>query len=339
MNPQALPERSAWRVAAGWTFAGLAVAALAGVARMRPPDGRERALPAQALGRLHPLLVHLPIALLLLVPVLEIAGRASRRGRPARLELRESAGFVLALATASALITGWDGWLLAWSGGYGGALVRRHLWGGVVLAALCVAALAARRGRRPVGWGGALYPLLLAGAIGTLAWTSHEGGSLTHGSHFLTERLPARVQAWFGLGGRDSAAARSTGAASAPVRSPAARPARLSPSIRPGGDRGHGPAPGYAAAISPLLDRSCVSCHRPDKHKGGLRLDAYAQLMAGGEDGAVVIPGDPAASEIVRRITLPPDDDDYMPSDGKKPLSAAEIQVIQDWIAGGAAGP
>jgi hypothetical protein len=82
-----------------------------------------------------------------------------------------------------------------------------------------------------------------------------------------------------------------------------------------------------------------VSCHRPDKHKGGLRLDAYAQLMAGGEDGAVVIPGDPAASEIVRRITLPPDDDDYMPSDGKKPLSAAEIQVIQDWIAGGAAGP
>jgi hypothetical protein len=171
-----------------------------------------------------------------------------------------------------------------------------------------------------------LYPLLLAGAIGTLAWTSHEGGSLTHGSHFLTERLPARVQAWFGLGGRDSAAARSTGAASAPVRSPAARPARLSPSIRPGGDRSHGPAPGYAAAISPLLDRSCVSCHRPDKHKGGLRLDAYAQLMA-------------AASEIVRRITLPPDDDDYMPSDGKKPLSAAEIQVIQDWIAGGAAGP
>jgi uncharacterized membrane protein len=352
MNPQDLPRRSAWRAGGGWVAGGLLVAGLAAAAWMLPPDGRDRSLPAQALGRFHPLLVHLPIGLLLLVPVLEIAGRAGGAGGASRGGLREAAGFVLALATAAALVTGWDGWLLAWSGGYAGALVLRHLWGGVVLAALCVAALAARLGGRPVGGvGGWIYPLLLTGAIGTLAWTSHEGGSLTHGPHFLTERLPARVQAWLGVTGHESGAAKAAGAASAPTKTappaprtvpnakPEAAPADLSASGGGGGLRMSGASIRYAAGIAPLLERSCVSCHRPDKHKGGLRLDSYAQMMAGGEDGVVVVPRDPKASELIRRITLPPDDDDYMPSDGRKPFNAEEVRVIEEWIAAGAAGP
>src|SRR5882762_2401257 len=99
-----------------------------------PPDGRERAELAQFLGRFHPLAVHIPIALLLLVPVLEVAVLARQRWH-----LRESAGFVLALGTAAAIASAWLGWLLAWSGGYEGALVTQHMWGGISLAAASLA--------------------------------------------------------------------------------------------------------------------------------------------------------------------------------------------------------
>ncbi len=84
------------------------------------------------------------------------------------------------------------------------------------------------------------------------------------------------------------------------------------------------------------MNRSCVSCHGTDKVKGGLRLDSYAQLMQGGEDGAAVEPWRPDKSELLRRVTLSPDDDDFMPNNDKNVLSAAEVKLIREWIAGGA---
>jgi uncharacterized membrane protein len=59
-----------------------------------PPDGNERADWFQFIGRFHPLFVHFPIALFLLVPVLEIVGRSTRFAY-----LRLSVSFVLVLAT------------------------------------------------------------------------------------------------------------------------------------------------------------------------------------------------------------------------------------------------
>src|SRR5260221_11409144 len=61
-----------------------------------PPDGRERGDLGQFVGRFHPLVVHLPIALLLLVPLLECFGLVRRWSH-----LRESAGFFLALSPSS----------------------------------------------------------------------------------------------------------------------------------------------------------------------------------------------------------------------------------------------
>jgi hypothetical protein len=67
-------------------------------------------------------------------------------------------------------------------------------------------------------------------------------------------------------------------------------------------------------------------------------MDSFAQLMRGGDDGPAVIPGDAKGSEIVRRVTLPPSDDDAMPSDGDKPFSSDEIRMLEHWIAAGAKG-
>jgi hypothetical protein len=89
-----------------------------------PPDGVERGELSQFVGRFHPLAVHLTIALVLLVTVLECAG-LFRSGK----HLQAGAGFVLALAAASALAAVFLGWMLGRSGGYEGALVTRHMWG------------------------------------------------------------------------------------------------------------------------------------------------------------------------------------------------------------------
>src|SRR5215467_5879275 len=82
-----------------------------------PPDGNERADWVQFIGRFHPLTVHFPIALFLLVPILEIVGRKTRFAY-----LRLSVNFVLGLATLGATFAAILGWCLARSGGYSGRL-------------------------------------------------------------------------------------------------------------------------------------------------------------------------------------------------------------------------
>jgi len=302
------PGKPFFRQSAVWLGLSL-VAVLAALAWRWPPDGREHAALAQFFGRFHPILVHLPIGLLFLVPVLELAGAFGRRD-----DLRGAAGFVLNLAAAAAVVAALDGWLLARSGGYSGPLVVHHMWCGAGLAALCLVAAVARgafaadRG----GWPGFvfIYGPLLVGAVGLMAWTGHQGGQLSHGETFLTEYMPGGLRAWLHV--------------TAPPRP---KPAAAGPAAA---------QTVYGVRITPIFNRSCVSCHGPAKVKGDLRLDSYAGLMRGGKDGEDVEPWQPAQSEIVRRINLPSDDDERMPNNGKNPLTADEIHLIEQWIAAGA---
>jgi hypothetical protein len=282
--------------------------------RWMPPDGREHGNLGQFLGRFHVLLVHGPIVLLLLVPVFELIGR-----RPHWVDLRAAAGSLLSLAAFLAFATALDGWLLAWSGGYRGHDVTTHMWAGALLAGACGTASLARCGALPR----AAYPTLLTAAVALMIWTGHTGGSITHGDGFLTEKLPPRMRAWLGMTAEAPRTAPGAPALSKPVRAGPGSADPANPAF-------------YAVHVAPLLGRSCVSCHRTEKHKGGLLLDTYEHLMRGGDDGPVILPGNPKASEILRRVRLPASDDDSMPSDGDKPLAPEEIQMIERWIAAGA---
>jgi hypothetical protein len=90
----------------------------------------------------------------------------------------------------------------------------------------------------------------------------------------------------------------------------------------------------FSRQVSPFLVRYCVECHSGDDPKGGLNLATYAGLRAGGEHGAVLVPGKANASRIVRlvegkaRPAMPP----------KKALqpAAGEPSVLRQWIDGGA---
>jgi mono/diheme cytochrome c family protein len=96
--------------------------------------------------------------------------------------------------------------------------------------------------------------------------------------------------------------------------------------------------PNFTRDIQPLLARRCFSCHGPDTQEAGLRLDEAAAATTELDGGATaIVPGDPAASELMVRITTT-DPDLRMPPEGK-PLSADEIAAVTAWIASGADWP
>jgi len=94
----------------------------------------------------------------------------------------------------------------------------------------------------------------------------------------------------------------------------------------------------FARDIEPIFQEHCLDCHGPDKQKGAFRVDRLSSLLRGGDSGeAAVVPGDAAASFLVKAIRH--EEPDYeMPPKGH-PLSEAEITQIERWIAGGAKTP
>jgi uncharacterized membrane protein len=259
-------------------------------------DGRPHADWLQFLGRFHPLLVHLPIGMLVLLPILELAGTP-------RLGLREAAAFVLHLTVVTGAITLVFGILLAYGSGVTGATVTRHMWGAIALLVELLVCINVR----PAWISGQhhrVYPALLVVTLLTLAWTAHQGGSLTHGSDYLTRYMPGPLQRFFP----------STSAAS---------DAAYVGSV-------------YLRNIHPIFDAKCVSCHGAGKEQAGLRLDFYDLLIKGGKDGTVIAPRNPDQSLLLQRVTLSPNDRHFMPAQGRTPLTANEITALRAWILAGA---
>ena len=60
----------------------------------------------------------------------------------------------------------------------------------------------------------------------------------------------------------------------------------------------------YATDIKPIFDKACITCHGAEKHKARLRLDGLEDVLKGGEDGRVVLPGNSAGSLLVHNIAF-----------------------------------
>ena len=91
--------------------------------------------------------------------------------------------------------------------------------------------------------------------------------------------------------------------------------------------------------IRPLLSDRCSACHGPDakSRKAELRLDRHESALAERPKGpAAIVPGDPAASELIRRITHPDPDERMPPANHRRQLAPHEIQLLRTWIAQGA---
>ena len=95
-------------------------------------------------------------------------------------------------------------------------------------------------------------------------------------------------------------------------------------------------SPEFQNQILPLLYGRCFSCHseKQEKPKAELRLDS----VEGIREGAVIVPGNPDKSEMLRRVSLSLDDEDHMPplKGGAQPLTESEVALLRRWIADGA---
>src|SRR5947208_16213293 len=83
--------------------------------------------------------------------------------------------------------------------------------------------------------------------------------------------------------------------------------------------------------IKPILTRTCLSCHGPEKQRGGLRLDSRKAALEGGNGGPVLKPGDAAGSRLLF-IVAGLDADLHMPPKGRTPLTPHEISLLRAWV-------
>jgi hypothetical protein len=99
----------------------------------------------------------------------------------------------------------------------------------------------------------------------------------------------------------------------------------------------------FAKQIKPLLERSCVACHGPDKQRSKFRLDSRDALLKGGNTGtAVVVPGKSAQSVLldyvsgrVEGMEMPP-----MPKRDKfAAFTKDEVERVRAWIDQSAVWP
>jgi uncharacterized membrane protein len=263
-------------------------------------------------GRLHPLLVHFPIGLLVGCLALELAARRLR-ANPALV------GFLTWIAALSAIVTATTGLLLSREEGYPTATLEQHQRLGLAIAATSLlAAVLFQVHRRSASRAAELgYRAFLVVAVLLLVPTGHLGSTLTRGSEWLL--APFR---------KDEPAPAADAVPAADDQEPPA-PAPPAAAAVP-------EVPDYASAIAPILAANCASCHGEAKHKGGLRLDSHAAILRGGDGGPVVVPGDVAASELVRRVRLPLADEDHMPPEGKPQPASEELDELEAWIRGGA---
>ncbi len=256
---------------------------------------------APFLGRFHPVVLHFPIALLLLAGGLEMAQVASR-GRwtfPLRL--------VLFLGGISAVTAAVLGWLLMHADEVEGALVERHQQGGVVLAILSLLTLFVylapwrmeKRFPRYAGRG------LLLAVCAVLLRTAHDGASLTHGEDYLAEYSPWREPY---------------------VPPPFAFP--IEQSVLEWDV--------YAHVVTPILQARCFECHGARNIKGGLDLETWADLQRGGKSGAAIVAGEPDESLLLKRIDLPFDHQDHMPPRRRPQVPPDEKALLRRWIMLGA---
>lgn len=89
----------------------------------------------------------------------------------------------------------------------------------------------------------------------------------------------------------------------------------------------------FAKEIAPLFVAQCVRCHNENESQGGLRLDTYAGVLAGGKNGPLLFPRNSNASPVIDRLmAFGP----AMMPKGGKPLPEADVLKIVYWIDQGA---
>lgn len=248
-------------------------------------------------GRFHPLVVHLPIGILLLVALFEWLSKQEKYAvlRPALVKMAFW-GMVSSIFSCVA------GYLLSLSGGYEEELLAWHKWFGIGLAVVATLFYISKK----IEFTFKHFHAIAASAfLLLLTATGHYGGALTHGEDFLTQPMLAMA----GI-----------------------KPVKIE--RKPFTDVEE--ALVYRDVIEPVFEQKCFQCHNSQKQKGDLRMDTAELLLKGGEHGKIVMAGKALESELYKRLLLSEEDEHRMPPKGKTQLTEHELALVQWWIQTGA---
>ncbi|MFY0653922.1 MAG: cytochrome C [Cyclobacteriaceae bacterium] len=247
-------------------------------------------------GRFHPMLLHFPIVLIFMVLLFEVIGYFGLIDDVSLINR-----IILITSCLSTFVVVLAGYFLFASGEYTGDIMASHLQGGIASGILIFLTCILFFQRDNSASLKKLYLVVLLITNGAVVFTSHMGGSLTHGENYLSEYLnelflPVKIV-----------------------------------------DKPKEELLVYGDLIQPFIESRCVSCHNQHKKKGDYLMTSYSHLIKGGESGqAAIVAGKSADSEIVKRIELPAGHDDRMPPEGKKPLNQKELDILKLWIENGA---
>ena len=259
-------------------------------------------------GRLHPMLVHFPIALVFAAAAFEFLRlpgtrrRAMERWRawsgrdeaPVYRQVCPAAVGCLVLAGVSAVAAAMTGWINA-DMELVGPQVTWHRWAGIVAAGLIVlTGIAGVIARVPSRVLTIYQSMLLVSCVG-VGLSGHLGAQMVYGEGYLRDALKMPV----------------TGPnLSDDERSDSGQPLTLN------------------ADVEQIFADHCYECHSNRRAKAGLNL----ALMNGILNSGVIIPGDPERSPLIQRVSVAAVDPDRMPPEGVM-LNSEQIEMLSDWIA------
>jgi uncharacterized membrane protein/mono/diheme cytochrome c family protein len=245
------------------------------------------------IGRFHPVLVHLPIGILLIAALFQFLS-----GKEKYKSLNSAVGIALFWGMLSAVASCISGFLLSRSDDYDESLISKHQWFGIAVAVVSILTYYLKKKNSSV-------IKLVTGLMALLIIiTGHLGGSITHGSDYLTKA--------FFSGNNETISEK---------RKPI-------PDVQE--------AAVYANVVKPILETRCYSCHGPNKQKGKLRLDEQEFILKGGKDGKIIMAGKPDESDLIKRILLPKEAKNHMPPIEKPQLSKQDLELLHWWVSTGA---
>ena len=258
----------------------------------------------QLLGRLHPLIVHLPIGFIIIGLILQVYDRKLKEHKKVISLIYLWAGYFAILAC----ITGYLQYL---GEGYSFDSVKLHLWSGIATALFCFLMWAKLKDALKTTLI-SKTPLVVLSMLffALISFTGHQGGNITHGEDYLVEPLPNSIKSALGYEVLEEKEIVLT-------------------------DENWETAVLYTDVVQPILNNHCVSCHNPKKAKGELLLHTREGILKSGENAPVILADHPNKSELFTRMELPVEDDKHMPPDGKTQPSKEAIKLIGVWIENG----
>jgi uncharacterized membrane protein len=144
----------------------------------------------QVAGRMHPLVLHFPVVLIILyaILILVLPVRRLKADEP----YSQITDLLLLLASLSAVITALMGIFLSREPGYDPEALQWHKWAGLALSLFTLAAYYFRNQLQAGKWRSSLTAVL---AIFLVIFTGHQGAGITHGQNFLlAPMMPEKKQ-------------------------------------------------------------------------------------------------------------------------------------------------